>query len=75
MTASGTEHALHTWLGPHSPIIHLPTFTKTNEWIYNQPDQACINENMANMFTTSLRLFSALPTSYTVRLTYPTMTR
>ena len=30
--------------------LHLPTFTENGEWIYNQPDRAGINENMANMF-------------------------
>jgi hypothetical protein len=31
--------------------FHLPALTKNGEWIYHSPDQASINEAMANMFT------------------------
>ena len=43
-------HLAHLGWDRTAQSLHLPTFTKTGEWIYNQPNQACINENMANMF-------------------------
>ena len=33
-----------------SQTLQLPTLTEYGKWIYSQPDRACINKNMTNMF-------------------------